>query len=123
METTTEYEVAAWVMEAVKDWVDNHPEDTKEDVLSELFTSELNYNNCDKTSGQTVFTMDDLESEVDCALAQLREDEDRCSSCGKLITEDEYVDEPNLCTSDPYPIYENIVTGYKCDSCGHVEDY
>ena len=112
-----------WVLESVKQWVDEDPDMSMDDVVTELYNSELNYNNADKTSGQTVFTRQELESEVENALDYLKEDDDRCSGCGKIIPEEDYVSEQNLCTNDPYPIYENIVTGYKCDSCGHMENY
>jgi hypothetical protein len=91
-------------------------------IVSELYNDESNYNNADKTSGQVVFTEAELQSEVDKVLEWARLQEDRCSECGKIVTEEDYITEQNLCTSDPYPIYENIVVGYLC-TCGHRESY
>ena len=92
------------------------------DIVQELYTAPDNYNNCDETSGQTVFTESELKAEVELALLWMREQDDRCSECGRKLNDENYKWEQNLCTNDPYPIYETIATGYTC-SCGFKERF
>ena len=47
-----------------------------------------------------------------------------CENCGKKLTEEEVYVEPEfmgMCGNSR--AIEDILVGYKCDSCSHVEDY
>ena len=118
-----QYKGAEWVLESVKQWVDEDLDMSMDDVVTELYNSELNYNNADKTSGQTVFTRQELESEVENALDYLKQDSDRCSGCGKIITDEEMIVSGNRVPYGDSYADEQIVTGYKCSGCGEQEDY
>ena len=117
-------EYIKWVLEAVKEELDYEPDFVMDDLVATLYNSELNYNNADKTSGQRVFTEQELESEIETTLNYLKQDSDRCSGCGKIITDEEYVvDYEDRGEYWGAPCKERVVTGYKCSSCGEQENY
>jgi hypothetical protein len=91
-------------------------------MVSELFLGEDNYNNADKTTGQMCYTEEEIKEMVLKVLEDLKESGEWCFSCGKLLIDDDFQWEQNLCTNDPYPIYETIATGYVC-TCGHEERF
>lgn len=123
MKTTT-FKGADWVLESVKEWVDEDPDMSEDELVEELYNNEMNYNNADKTSGQTCFQRHELQSEIETALDWLRQDSDRCSGCGKLITDEEHISE---CESRGeywgVPCQECVVIGYECSNCGEQENY
>lgn len=51
------------------------------------------------------------------------QEQERCPSCGKIISDEEYITEyedRGECHGCPYS--EEVVYGYKCE-CGHEEEY
>ena len=92
-----------------------------EQVIDSLYNDESNYNNADKSSGQLVKSREEIKEEVVSVYRGMKEDEDRCSHCLAELEDEDYITEQNLCTNDPYPIYENIVTGIQCSKCGEKE--
>lgn len=123
MKTTTEYKGASWVLEAVKEELDYEPNFSMEDLVAELYNSENNFNNADITSGMRVFESHELESEIETALDYLKQDSDRCSGCGKIITDEEMIVEANRVPYGSTYADEQIVTGYQCSNCGERENY
>ena len=86
-----------------------------DETVYELFNSELNYNNADKTSGQTVYSKAQLYLLVQGVFDTLIHDEDHCSNCGMPHEEEKYdrVSEP----IGNYK-YETLIIGYHCPHCG-----
>lgn len=86
-----------------------------DELARDMFMDESNYNNGDTQSGQIVYTEAEIKKQI--------LDRERCPVCGELLENQDYIVERNLCTDDPYPIYENIVVGHRCWNCKEREDY
>lgn len=113
------------VVEEVREEVDNGDWETVvETVTGELYNSEDNYNNADKTTGMTVHSHEKIEAMVEEALNQLKGESDRCSECATVLQDTDYVT-----TSEGRgefwgcPSQETMVCGYHCSTCGHHENY
>jgi hypothetical protein len=94
-----------------------------EAVIDLFYNDESNYNNADKTTGMIAQDRDSIKAEVMSVYRAMKEDEDRCSHCLHELDDEDYITEQNMCTDDPYPIYETIVTGYICNNCGEEENF
>lgn len=92
-------------------------------IISDLYEDDLNWNNTDRTSQQCVRTRDDIRSDVESVLDDLREESERCSNCGRKYESDGYRTSHELRVSDPYPMYEDVVVAYECPHCGEVENF
>jgi len=94
---------------------------TEDEAVEIIFDDELNYNNADKTSGQVVYTETEISSLLEDTVDKLKEEDDRCSSCGAKIKENDY---SSVVEERPgVGVGETIVNGYKCSVCGEEESY
>jgi len=92
-------------------------------AVAKMWENENNYNNCDQTS-QSIYTLDELSSKLEDVVEWLKEQEDRCSTCGAKMEEEKYItvsEDRGECHGQP--CRENVVVGYDCPHCGEREDF
>lgn len=114
--------------ELIKELVKEHVADDEgmadaHTLTTEICNDELNFNNADTTSGQRCMEYCEILEHVKKELEILKNDDDRCDSCLNILNYDEFESIQDCVTNDPYPMYQNICTGYKCHRCGHREKY
>lgn len=107
------------------EWVEEMLEEELiiEEMVSEVFQDEQNYNNADTTSGQTCYTESEIKDILLFVIDEFKNDGDHCFVCGVRHRQENYITCNELRVTDPYPMYETVVTGHHCDFCGHTEDF
>lgn len=94
-----------------------------EDLATQLYNSESNYNNADKTTHQTVYTKEEILSILETNLDIIKEDGEHCSGCGMPYDEEHFITETQKHPYGNTHAEENIPVGYKCASCGEEETF
>lgn len=108
----------------VIEWLDNSSvDDFVSDLIDELYSSEDNFNNCDTTSGQRIYSYDEIKNIVEDTIKKCKNSSDRCSECGKLINDENWDRSYEQREFWGSPCYETIITGYTCDNCGNSEKW
>ena len=111
------------VNEIVQDGEIEVLEEELDNLAVELFDSENNYNNCDKTSNQKVNTLEEIKKNISIALKGIKENTDNCSSCGKALQDDDFITESNRVPYGDTYADEQVIVGCVCSKCGEEEDY
>ena len=93
-----------------------------EDLANELYNHESNWNNADKTSGQSVHTEEELLDMIETTWEYMKEkSSEHCSGCGMPYNEDNYItDSQDHPYGDTYAT-ETFAVGHKCSNCGEEE--
>jgi len=112
------------VKEEIKNTVEEHlniDEFDEDYSTNEIFNSEMNYNNADKTTGQYCHTKEEIKEMVKEAFRQICEGSDHCSECGRPHNEEgDIIDRNPVPYGDTY-VDENVVVGHVCVYCGERE--
>ncbi len=95
-----------------------------EELTSEMYNNELNWNNADRTTGMSCYTECEINDMIKSIFESLKSDLERCAECGCLLSDDDY--ETTYESRGEHfgtPCSEQITTGYCCHTCGNTEDY
>lgn len=111
------------IKDYVKETFTNDDADEVTGLIEDLYCDEINYNNADKTSEQEIMSEEEVTKEVMLAIKEIKEQDDRCSSCGSLLSDEDFYGDYETMTNDPQPIQQFIVQGYNCPHCGETERY
>ena len=119
-------------IEEIKDFYNYYKEEIDDEIYhgwdldsitKNLYYAEDNWNNGDISTGMYVHSKEDMYDLLEDTYQWLLTHEDRCSECGKLIDDDDYiVSSQNHPYGDGYAT-EYYNTGYVCPRCGYQEEW
>ena len=112
-----------YIKKFVVEWVENGGSVDVDEIVTTISQDEINFNNADTSSGQTVWTDDQIRVKVKAVINELMYDDERCPKCLHILADEDIITQQDMVTNDPYPMYQTIVTGIHCSSCGYKEDY
>ena len=114
--------IKEFVVEWIDEWIDDSGKNNVDDIVVAISKDEINFNNADTSSGQTVWNDGQIRVGVEAVIKELRDDDDRCPKCLHILADEDIITQQDMVTNDPHPMYQTIVTGIHCSSCGYKED-